>query len=40
VRLFFTHDPDCAMAELTRDASGRYGTVMPQAELVAFALAA
>ncbi len=40
VRLFFTHDPDCAMAELTCDASGRYSTAMPQTELVALALAA
>jgi glyoxylase-like metal-dependent hydrolase (beta-lactamase superfamily II) len=25
VRLFFTHDPDCALASLQRDAKGRYG---------------
>ncbi len=27
VRLFFTHDPDCAIAEVARDARGRYGTI-------------
>ncbi len=26
VRLLFTHDPDCAMASVQRDAKGRYGT--------------
>lgn len=26
VRLFFTHDPDCAMAALERDAQGKYAT--------------
>jgi len=26
VRLFFTHDPDCALARVVRDARGRYGT--------------
>ena len=25
VRLYFTHDPGCAMATLERDARGRYG---------------
>ena len=40
VRLFFTHDPDCAMAELTRDAQGRYGTLHPQPALLGLALAA
>lgn len=32
-RLFFTHDPDCAMATPTRDAKGRYGTLDPQSAL-------
>ena len=26
VHLYFTHDPDCALAQTTRDARGRYGT--------------
>lgn len=26
VRLFFTHDPGCALARVVRDARGRYGT--------------
>ncbi|MDR2011667.1 MAG: MBL fold metallo-hydrolase [Rhodanobacter sp.] len=26
VRLFFTHDPDCASAHIVRDAKGRFGT--------------
>ncbi|HEU4669934.1 MAG TPA: MBL fold metallo-hydrolase [Dyella sp.] len=26
VRLFFTHDPDCALAEVVRDERGRFGT--------------
>jgi len=26
VRLFFTHDPTCALARVTRDDTGRYGT--------------
>ena len=38
VRLYFTHDPDCAMADLARDANGRYGTAEPQAELLGYAL--
>lgn len=33
VRLFFTHDPDCAMAAVTRDESGRFGTRDPVATL-------
>jgi glyoxylase-like metal-dependent hydrolase (beta-lactamase superfamily II) len=33
VRLFFTHDPDCAMACVTRDASGKFGTDQAQAAL-------
>ena len=27
VHLFFTHDPDCALAQLTRDAKGRFVTI-------------
>lgn len=34
VRLFFTHDPSCAMAELSRDASGRFGTINDRADVV------
>lgn len=34
VRLFFTHDPDCAMADVSRDANGRYATRNDQRELV------
>jgi glyoxylase-like metal-dependent hydrolase (beta-lactamase superfamily II) len=33
VRLFFTHDPDCALAEPTRDARGRFGTAHERAML-------
>ena len=33
IRLFFTHDPDCAMADLLRDESGRYHASNPQPEL-------
>lgn len=33
VRLFFTHDHACAMARVTRDERGRYGTADEQAEL-------
>lgn len=33
VRLFFTHDPDCALASVQRDPSGRYASVDCQAEL-------
>ncbi|SFR87240.1 Glyoxylase, beta-lactamase superfamily II [Dyella sp. OK004] len=33
VRLFFTHDHDCAMARVTRDERGRYGTADEQREL-------
>jgi glyoxylase-like metal-dependent hydrolase (beta-lactamase superfamily II) len=32
-RLFFTHDPACAMARLTKDELGRYGSVKDQAKL-------
>ena len=40
VHLFFTHDPECALARVTRDASGRFGTTHETAELHARALAA
>ncbi|RDS82398.1 MBL fold metallo-hydrolase [Dyella psychrodurans] len=33
VRLFFTHDHACAMARVTRDDRGRYGTADEQPEL-------
>ncbi|MFC5740458.1 MBL fold metallo-hydrolase [Dyella tabacisoli] len=33
VRLFFTHDHDCAMARVVRDERGRYGTADEQPEL-------
>jgi glyoxylase-like metal-dependent hydrolase (beta-lactamase superfamily II) len=35
--LFFTHDPECAVARVTVDGKGRYGTADARAELVAFA---
>jgi glyoxylase-like metal-dependent hydrolase (beta-lactamase superfamily II) len=37
VRLFFTHDVDCALAHVTRDEKGRFATADAQAELVAMA---
>ena len=40
VHLFFTHDPDCALAQVTRDDKGRFGTTHEVAELHARALAA
>ena len=40
VRLFFTHDPGCALAQLARDDKGRFGTVHEHADLHARALAA
>ena len=40
VHLFFTHDPGCALAQVTRDAKGRFGTTHEVAELHARALAA
>lgn len=40
VRLFFTHDPGCALAQVTRDERGHYGTTHETAELHARALAA
>lgn len=39
VRLFFTHDPHCALAQVSRDEKGRFGTVHEQGELKARALA-
>lgn len=33
VRLFFTHDPDCALASLQRDPNGRYSGTECQPEL-------
>lgn len=40
VRLYFTHDPECALARVTRDAQGRYATDHQIAELHARPLAA
>jgi len=40
VRLFFTHDTDCALARVTRDEKGRFGTTHELAELKARPLAA
>ena len=37
VQLFFTHDHDCAMAQVVRDERGRFGTVHEQRELRALA---
>jgi glyoxylase-like metal-dependent hydrolase (beta-lactamase superfamily II) len=39
VHLFFTHDPECALAQVTRDEKGRFGTAHEQGELKARALA-
>jgi glyoxylase-like metal-dependent hydrolase (beta-lactamase superfamily II) len=39
VHLFFTHDPGCAIAQVTRDDKGRFGTAHEVAELHARALA-
>lgn len=39
VQLFFTHDHDCAMARVTRDERGRYGTVDEQRELKGLVIA-
>jgi hypothetical protein len=33
VHLFFTHDPGCAIAQVTRDDKGRYGTAHRHASL-------
>ncbi|MHC6218544.1 MBL fold metallo-hydrolase [Stenotrophomonas acidaminiphila] len=40
VHLFFTHDPQCAMARVTRDDKGRFGVAHEVAELRARSLAA
>jgi hypothetical protein len=40
VRLFFTHDPECALAQVTRDEKGRFGTTHEVGELKARTLAA
>jgi glyoxylase-like metal-dependent hydrolase (beta-lactamase superfamily II) len=37
VRLFFTHDPACALARIERDDKGRYGTVDEMPELAGMA---
>lgn len=38
VHLFFTHDPGCALAQLTCDAKGRFGTTHEQERLQARSL--
>jgi glyoxylase-like metal-dependent hydrolase (beta-lactamase superfamily II) len=38
VRLYFTHDAECAMASVTRDAKNRYGVTREMPVLQAFAL--
>ena len=40
VHLFFTHDPACALAQVTRDDKGRFGTAHEVAELSSRPLAA
>ena len=40
VHLFFTHDPACALAQVTRDDRGRFGTAHEVAELKSRPLAA
>ncbi len=40
VHLFFTHDPGCALAQVTRDEKGRYGTTHEVSDLHARMLAA
>ena len=40
VRLFFTHDPGCALAQVTRDEKGKFGVAHEVAELRARPLAA
>ncbi|MEI2795987.1 MBL fold metallo-hydrolase [Pseudoxanthomonas sp. F11] len=40
VHLFFTHDPGCALAQVTRDEKGRFGVAHEVAELHARSLAA
>jgi hypothetical protein len=38
VHLYFTHDTECALARVTRDPKGRFGTEHEVAELHARAL--
>lgn len=40
IRLFFTHDPVCAMASVTHDSNNRFGTADEMAELNGLLLAA
>src|SRR5687768_13095990 len=40
VHLFFTHDPECALAQVVRDDKGKYGTAHEVSELHARALMA
>lgn len=40
VHLFFTHDPECALAQVVRDEKGKFGTDHEVAELTARSLAA
>lgn len=40
VRLFFTHDPGCALAQVVRDDKGRFGTTHEHLELHARAFSA
>lgn len=40
VHLFFTHDPECALAQVVRDDKGKFGTAHEVPELQARALAA
>jgi hypothetical protein len=40
VHLFFTHDPDCALAQVVRDGRGRFGTAHEVPALRARALTA
>lgn len=40
VHLFFTHDPECALAQVTRDERGRFATVHEVSELRARSLTA
>jgi hypothetical protein len=38
VRLFFTHDTGCALARVTRDEKGRFGTADELPELIGWAV--
>jgi glyoxylase-like metal-dependent hydrolase (beta-lactamase superfamily II) len=40
VHLFFTHDPECALAQVVRDDKGKFGTAHEVAELTARSLTA